>query len=245
MRLPKMRPSRRPFHAGRRLAAAALALALPAAGCVTDRVVPNSSVPLADYHARHPIVLAEARTTLDVFPSAGQGRLDRHTARQVLAFAEQYRDAGRGEVSVLVPRGAGVSASVIADIRHVLALGGARGGVATGSYPVADPRLASPVRLSFAGLKANVADQCGQWPSDLASGSSIEGWENKPYWNLGCATQTMIAAQTSDPRDLVAPRGEEPADTELRERGIRSTRQGTDPGTSWNVQNSNIGGVGN
>ncbi len=221
-----------------------LGLALPAAGCVTDRVVPNSSVPLADYHARHPIVLAEARTTLDVFPSAEQGRLDRHTAKQVYAFAEQYRDNGRGEVSVLVPRGAGVAPSLVADIRHVLALGGARG-VTVASYPVADPRLASAVRLSYAGIKANVADQCGQWPSDLASGSSIEGWENKPYWNFGCATQTMIAAQTSDPRDLVAPRGEEPADTELRERGIRSTRGGTDPATSWQLTNSHIGNVGN
>ena len=219
-------------------------LALPAAGCVTDRVVPNSSVPLADYQARHPILLAESRTTLDVFPSTGQGRLDRHTAKQVYAFAQQYRDNGRGEVSVLVPRGTGIPPSIVADIRRVLTLGGAHG-VIVSSYPVADPRLASPVRLGYGGLKANVADQCGQWPSDLASGSSIDGWENKPYWNLGCATQTMIAAQTSDPRDLVSPRGEEPADTELRERGISSTRQGQDPGTKWQLTNSNIGGVGN
>ena len=247
-----MRPlMTRPFmtqapSAPRRAALALLAgLALPTAGCVTDRVVPNSTVPLADYHARHPIVLADSATTLDVFPSTGQGRLDRHTAKQVYAFAEQYRDNGRGEVSVLVPRGGGIAPSTVADIRRVLALGGARGGVTVASYPVADPRLAAPVRLSYNGLKASVADQCGQWPSDLASGSSIEGWDNKPYWNLGCATQTMIAAQASDPRDLVAPRGEEPADTMLRERGIRSTRDGQDPGTVWRLTNSNIGNVGN
>ena len=89
-----------------------------------------------------------------------------------------------------------------------------------------------------------MADQCGQWPSDLASASSIEGWENKPYWNFGCATQTMIAAQTSDPRDLVTPRGEEASDALMRARGIDTVRKGSDPNTAWTVKNSNIGGVG-
>ncbi len=89
-----------------------------------------------------------------------------------------------------------------------------------------------------------MADQCGQWPRDLSSASSVEGWDNKPYWNLGCATQTMIAAQTSDPRDLVTPRGEEPADTLIRARGIDSIRKGSDPNTNWAVRSTNISGVG-
>jgi pilus assembly protein CpaD len=229
-----------------RVLATALLVALPLAGCgTTDRIV-ASSVPLDDYHARHPIVLAEARTSIDLFPSMGARRLDSHTAKQVFAFAQQYRDTGQGEVLVLVPRGRSVQGSraVVADIEHVLKLGGATSGVIVSSYPVADPRLASPIRLSYRGLKATVADQCGQWPSDLNSASSIQGWENKPYWNLGCSTQTMIAAQTSDPRDLVAPRGEEPADTLIRSHGIETVRKGTDPNTAWAVKNSNIGAIG-
>jgi len=60
------------------------------------------------------------------------------------------------------------------------------------------------VRLSFLGLKAHVADQCGQWPRDLAIGSgAVADWSNKPYWNFGCAYQTALAAQVADPRDLV------------------------------------------
>jgi hypothetical protein len=31
----------------------------------------------------------------------------------------------------------------------------------------------------------------------------------------------------------------------MRARGIAAIRQGKDPGTTWQVQNSNIGGVGN
>ncbi len=234
-----------PFGPARALAGL-LAAALPLAGCgSTDRIV-ASSVPVTDYRTRHPIVLAEARTTIDLFPSWGQRGLDAHTAKQVYAFAGQYRDAGRGPVSVMLPRGLPPAAAraVVADMRKVLALGGAPAGVVVSTYEVGDARLASAVRLSFDGLKASVADQCGQWPNDLASASSVEGWENKPYWNLGCATQTMIAAQTSDPRDLVSPRGEEPPDTQIRQRAIRSVRTGADPNTAWATKNSNIGNVG-
>ncbi len=223
--------------------AAALVMAAALAGCgQTDRIV-ASSVPLDDYTARHPIVLAETRTAIDVFPTSSSGRLDRHTAKQVYAFAEQYRELGRGRFTVLVPRGRTEHAAVV-DIRHLLALGGAGGEVEVASYPVADPRLASPIRLSYEGLRATVTDQCGQWPRDLSSASSLDGWENKPYWNLGCATQTMIAAQTSDPRDLVTPRGEEPADTLIRARGIEAIRKGNDPNTNWTVKSTNISGAG-
>ena len=223
-----------------------LPLAATLAGCgKTDRIV-ATTIPIDDYRNRHPIALSEARTTLDVFPAAGQNRLDSHTAKQIYAFADQYRELGQGPVLVLVPRGpnTGSQRNVVADIRRVLGAGGARAGITVSSYPVADPSLASPIRLSFNGLKAVVRDQCGQWPNDLASASSIEGWENKPYWNFGCATQTMIAAQTSDPRDLAAPRGEEPADTQMRARGIESVRKGTDPTTAFVIKNSNIGGIG-
>lgn len=213
------------------------------AGCGrTDRIV-ASSVPLDDYTARHPIVLAQARTSIDVFPAGGNGRLDNHTAKQLYAFATQYADLGRGRIVLLVPRGHAERAT-IADIERVLKLGGVRGGIEVASYPVADPRLASPIRVSYEGIGARVTDQCGQWPRDLSSGSSVEGWDNKPYWNLGCATQTMIAAQTSDPRDLVTPRGEEPADTQIRIRGIESVRRGSDPNTNWVVRSTNIAGVG-
>ena len=223
--------------------AAAIVLAAALAGCgQTDRIV-ASSIPLDDYTARHPIVLAEMRTSIDVFPTSSSGRLDRHTAKQVYAFAQQYRELGRGRFVVLVPRGR-TERAALADIRHLLALGGATEGVDVATYPVADPGLASPIRLSYEGLRAKVTDQCGQWPRDLSSASSLDGWENKPYWNLGCSTQTMIAAQTSDPRDLVTPRGEEPADTLIRARGIESIRKGTDPNTGWAVKSTNIGGVG-
>lgn len=229
-----------------RSAAAVLAVtvALPLAGCgTTDRVVKASAIP-DDYRARHPILVADADTTLDVLPSRGMNRLDRHTAKQIVAFAQQYRELGHGGITVLVPRRMGEGHQFVADVRAALEAGGATGRVVVSSYPVADPNLAAPVRLSFRGTKARVGDVCGQWPSDLGSGSSIDGWENKSYWNFGCATQQMIAAQTSDPRDLIAPRGEEPSDTPIRIHKIEQIRQGADPAVNWTMKPGAIATVG-
>ena len=129
-------------------------------------------------------------------------------------------------------------------IRRELSSGGAKGFINVGSYPVTDPSLAAPVRLSFNQLQARVAHRCGEWPADLASGSSLESWNNRPFYNFGCAYQSAIAVQIDNPRDLAGPRAEQPADTAFRTRAISNVRKGQDPGTNWKTQNSTISQVG-
>ena len=224
---------------------ACLVLFAPLAGCGTSDRMRTSSIPTDDYRIRHPILLAKDTTTIDLFPSASAQGLDRHTAKQVVAFAADYRQAGRGPVLVLMPAGGGQAPrATIASVRRAFAAAGVNPEIQVTTYPIGDPGLASPVRLSFVGLKAKVGDQCGQWPSDLGSGSTVDEWQNRDYYNFGCATQNMIAAQTADPRDLVTPRGEEPADTQIRSRAIESVRKGADPSTTWTIHNTSIGSVG-
>ncbi len=226
--------------------ALALAALLPLAACGgTDRLRP-SAIASDDFKLRHPIALAQDTTSIDVFPSLARGGLDRHSAKQVATFGSEYVQGGHGPVLVLLPRGAGLvdRRGTIAAVRTVLAQAGARPGLEVSTYPVADPGLASPVRLSFTGLKAKVVGQCGEWPSDLGSASTIQGWENRQYYNFGCSSQSMMAAQTADPRDLVTPRGEEPADTQIRSRAIESIRKGNDPSTTWGTRTTTISNVG-
>ncbi len=238
-----------PFRRGRPACArlrlvAALALLAPLAGCATSDRLKVSAIASDDYKLRHPIALAQDVSSIDVFPASGT--LDRHTAKQIVTLGEEYLQGGQGPILVLLPRDAGLAdqRQTVAAIRTILARTGVRARLDVSTYPVADPRLASPVRLSFAGLKAKVVGRCGEWPSDLGSASSIAGWENRQYYNFGCATQSMIAAQTADPRDLVTPRGEEPADTQIRSHAIESIRQGQDPTTKWSTQGTNIGSLG-
>jgi pilus assembly protein CpaD len=219
------------------------AAALSLSGCLTGvQYASDNQLTAVDYHERHPIVLGKRANTLDLFPVGG--RLDRLSADKLKAFAERYREFGQGEVTILTPAGDGSSAAIVPEIRRALYAGGLRGYVAVGSYPVEDRTLASPVRLVFQGLKAEVASRCGQWPADIASGSSLETWKNENYANFGCATQSALAAQIDDPRDLVQSRGSTPPDENMRLRAIQQVRKGADPGTDWQIKNTPIGQVG-
>jgi pilus assembly protein CpaD len=219
------------------------AAALSLSGCLAGvQYASDNPVTAVDYHERHPIVLGKRPTTLDVFPVGG--RLDEMSRDKIKAFAARYRQFGQGEVTILTPAGDPSAAGVAPEIRRELYADGLRGYVAVGSYPVEDHALASPVRLVFVGLKAEVADRCGQWPTDLASGSSIEGWKNTSYPNFGCATQSALANQIDDPRDLVQSRASAPPDEAMRLRAIQAVRKGGDPGTNWQTSITPIGSVG-
>ena len=50
--------------------------------------------------------------------------------------------------------------------------------------------------------------------------------ENRPYWNLGCASQRNLAAMVDNPADLVQPRGETPAYAAAPLGGDRQLPQG-------------------
>jgi pilus assembly protein CpaD len=220
-----------------------LCLLLPLAGCGTTERMAVSSVPQDDYRIRHPIVLAERPRTLEILVEPETGRFDRHSAAQLREFAGLYRKFGRGPITIMPPAFPGATPPV-QPVRNALFSAGAHARILIAPYP-AGPNLVAPVRLSFLGLKASVADQCGQWPRDLAIGSGVDAdWSNKPYWNFGCAYQSAFAAQVADPRDLVAPQGETPADTVMRTRAIESLRKGEDPTTNWKLVNSSLSQVG-
>jgi pilus assembly protein CpaD len=217
--------------------------AAPLAGCGADYASSDGIAP-PDFHQRHPITLTEAPTILDVYPVGGG--LDSLTSAKIRVFAERYRARGVGRIAILAPAGVvGRNSRVVQEIRRVLASTGLRGAVGVATYPAGDPTRAAPVRLIFQGLKAEVATPCGQWPDDLASGSSVEGWKNSDYENLGCATQASLAAQVDDPRDFVQARASDAPDVGMRLRAVGDVRDGKDPGTSWTTKLTTIGQVGN
>lgn len=212
------------------------------AGCA-EKLASNGSVPPGDFHDRFPIVATEAPTTLDVYPVGGG--LDERSVADIHAFAQRYREFGDGRIAILAPAGErGRDARAVDQIRRALAGAGLRGSVLVSSYPDRDRTRASPVRLVFQGLKAEVPRSCGQWPTDLASGDSIQGWQNTRYPNFGCATQATLAAEVADPRDLVQSRADGPGDVQMRLRAIGNVRNGADPGTNWTTKLTPIGQIG-
>src|SRR6185437_6176824 len=68
------------------------------------------------------------------------------------------------------------------------------------------------IRISYPQVVAS-AGPCGLWPDDLGPSPDATHFENRPFWNLGCATQHNMAAQLDNPADIAQPRGETPAYT--------------------------------
>jgi pilus biogenesis lipoprotein CpaD len=162
--------------------------------CAPDRAVTGSVYPY-DHHARHPIVLADAPRNLDVF-IVGSGVLNPRQREDVLAFAAEYRRFGQGPMAAQMPSGGKTDAyahRTLDSIRATMAEAGVPGGVLSVSgYAVADPSVASTIRLSFRRLQAKVASKCGQWPQDLGGSDPRFNYGNEPYWNLGCATRRTL-----------------------------------------------------
>ena len=216
---------------------------LSLAGC-TDRLATGSTIS-DDYRQRHPIMLREKPMTINIVSGPS---LDPGSRSRVVQLGMDAREEGSGRVEILIPAGAQNEAharAVVPAIKAALAEGGGMIAVSVGSYPASDPRALAPLRVSYRMVRASLAHQCGQWPADLASASSLEGWENQSYWNFGCSYQNMIATQVDDPRDLESPRAITPADAQYRMRGLDRVRKGTDPATTWTTtQNPGIGSVG-
>jgi len=246
MRQAKQRPACWSGYWMRALAGVSvLSVAAPLGGCGINRTVPPPTV-ASDYHERHAIALADGSYTVDVIPPAIGNRLDTPTALRIQEFATRYRNLGHGPMMVLTPVGApagSVTRGGIDAVRSALSASGVERPY-MGTYPAASPELAAPIRLMFKGVKAQVAHRCGDWPTDLASAGSLEGWNNTTYWNFGCANQATLAAQIADPRDLVAPRGETPSDIEMRMRAIGAVRKGQQPDTQWSTHAASISSVG-
>ena len=224
----------------------ALLMSAPLGACMTQHALPPP-VSAYDYRDRHAVVLAEAPHVLDLLPSFSNGKIDKQSEGRIREFVARYNEYGHGSVSLLTPVGGPAAKATAAEapaVRRALSSAGLRGNILTGEYQATDERLAAPIRLSFEALKAKVAHRCGEWPRDLASGTSLFGWQNDSYWNFGCAEQATLAAQIADPRDLLSPRGQTPSDIEMRMRGIDKLRSGDDPSTNWRLKGTSISNVG-
>ena len=93
-------PDARPLFAALGLILTLAASAL--GGCGVQYASSDPAFP-GDFHERHPIVLAAAPTSIDLYPVGGA--LDARSRANIRAFAERYRHYGSGEVMILTPEG--------------------------------------------------------------------------------------------------------------------------------------------
>ena len=172
--------------------------------------------------------LREGSRTVEVFVGHNRGGLAPAQRADVLAFAQTWRREATGGIVIEVPRGTqnrARGADAMREIRSILAAAGVppQAVYVRGYQPV--PNALASIRLNYSKMVAE-AGPCGLWPDDLGPTLDGKDFENRPYWNLGCATQRNLAAMVDNPADLVQPRGETPTYTERRTVVLDKYRQG-------------------
>jgi pilus assembly protein CpaD len=188
-------------------------------GCQTTNDEIVSTVP-SDYRQRHPIVVQEADRTVEVFVGNGRGGLTAPQRTDVAAFAQNWLQEGTGQITIDLPvstPNAHAATQSLRDIEGILSSAGVPArGVTIRRYTPVNPRQLATIKLNYPKITAD-AGPCGLWPEDLgASFNNPIYRENRPYWNLGCASQRNMAAMVANPADLVQPRPESPTSTTRR-----------------------------
>lgn len=235
---------RRSRTALRLVAAAGLAVML--AGCYKSPQVAQQAYP-NDYRERHPITLKERQRTVEIFLGRNRGGLTPSQRADVLSFAQQWRHEAMSGIIIDVPRGGGIdhaASDSMREVHSILAASGVpRNAVYLRKYATPPAALAS-IKMNYSKLSAE-AGPCGRWPADLGPSIDSKDHENRPYWNLGCATQRNLASMVANPADLVQPRGETPAYSGRRSVMVDKYRKGENPsGTYTGYETGKISDLG-
>ena len=218
-------------------AGALIGLAVALSGCLrTGEEVTTASIP-ADYRLRHPIAIEEANKSIVVFVGQGRGGLSAEQRADVIGLAQTWLHEATGAINADVLVGtpnARMAADSMREIHALLAAAGVpRRGIVVRQYHPENPRHMAAIRLSYPKISAE-AGPCGLWPEDL--GPSIKNksyFENKQYYNFGCASQRNMAAMVDNPADLVQARPETPPYTMRRSEAFEKYRKGTATATTY------------
>jgi pilus assembly protein CpaD len=220
-----------------RMAGALIGLAVALSGCMrTGEEVTTASIP-EDYRLRHPIAIEEANKSIVVFVGQGRGGLSAEQRADVIGLARAWLHEATGAINVDVPVGTPNARMAADSMREIHALLGAAGvpprGMVVRQYHPENPRHMAAIRLSYPKISAE-AGPCGLWPEDI--GPSIKNksyFENKQYYNFGCAFQRNMAAMVDNPADLVQARPETPPDTMRRSAAFEKYRKTTTTTTTY------------
>jgi pilus assembly protein CpaD len=219
-----------------RIAGALVGLAVVLGACRHTEDEVTASVP-DDYRQRHPIAIQEADRSVVIFVGHARGGLSASQRADVVGLAQIWLREGTGAINADLPVDTPNARAAADSFREIQALLAAAGlpprGIIVRRYHPDDPRQMATIRLSYPKISA-IAGPCGLWPDDL--GPSIKNksyYENKSYYNFGCAYQRNMAAMIDNPSDLVQPRSETPAYTTRRTTAFEKYRKGTTSTTSY------------
>ena len=169
---------------------AACVLSLSLIGCTHDEELANRSpnFNLVDPAQRHPILVSQKPSTLQVHVPRGSSGLSPKSRADVLDFAEHYRsgDAGDSRLVIQAPSGSSNEVAAMHAVQQVRGLftdnGFSESSISVEAYD-ASKGSEPPIKVSYMRYVAE-APECGHWPVNVAYEP-----KNLPMANTGCASQ--------------------------------------------------------
>lgn len=184
---------------------------LALAGCADRMAV--SSIP-DDYRTNHPIMISEKESVIDLAVGSTDRGATRAQIQTLEGFLANYDRHAAPVLTIMRPTGAANDAAASRAAREFSKVAKANGvpssRISMTTYDAGGSGASAPVRVSFVAVKAHTND-CGNWPEDLTQTAN-----NKHYANFGCSYQNNLAAQISNPNDLLGPRKPTTIDAENR-----------------------------
>ncbi len=164
------------------------------------------------------LVTAPVDVPIETFTLAAT---DREKVSDIVA---DYRSRGFGKLSITTPAGTQNSAASLQVAAEMTEIAREEGisptRIEIAPYRAADGEKAPPVVMSYMVYEATPT-ACGDFSRNVAFSPL-----NQLTPNYGCATQNNLAEMVENPRDLVAPRDQGPADLGRRAAMLGKYRQG-------------------
>jgi pilus assembly protein CpaD len=164
----------------------------------------------SDPEQNHPITVEPDYHTLRLPYSASDAGLMPDDAARFSMFVADFMASGNGAISISAPSGPSANAAIGYFGERLAQYGVPRDRILVGQRAEAgDGRI----ELGFVAYKAHV-ENCtpgGDWSKDWQDTA-----DNQPPPNFGCSVQHNLAAQLSDPRDLIQPRAMDASDATRR-----------------------------
>jgi len=220
-----------------RMAGALIGVAVVLGACKHTEEVPPTAAAPDDYRLRHPIAIQEKDRSIVVFVGNSRGGLTASQRVDVMALAQTWMRDGTGAISIDMPVGTPNARAATDSLREIQAVFAAAGvpprAVNVRQYHPEDPRHMAAIRLNYPRIAAT-AGPCGLWPEDIGPGYKNKSYyDNKQYYNFGCASQRNLAALVDNPSDLEQPRPETPAYTARRTAAFERYRKGAPTTTTY------------
>jgi pilus assembly protein CpaD len=209
------------------------------AGCNTTTPLDTTGAIPNDYRERHAIKVKEGKKSLAILVGAGRGGLSPSQRAEVLAFAQTWRRDATGGITIDRPVGGPNQRAASDSLKETVSIltqaGVPQHGIGVRPYQARELERAD-LRLNFP-LMVGDAGPCGLWPDDVGPSYQIKHFENKEYYNLGCAQQHNTAVMVANPHDLIQPRAETPIYNAKRTFGVDKWRKGESPATTYSDAN--------